>query len=287
MNSYGAFAFEEEQYYSCYSSALLARDGKNSMHHHSSIAKKFSDLKWSECIDESLYHATKWLDAESIPTGHYDIHFTPDALASLMGCFQGIFSAKTAMDKTNPFREKLGEVVGHKGLTIMDSPHYAQAFTKHHFDGEGLKKKDIVLIQEGVLRDFYHNTATANYFKTKTNAAASRGARSSLNVSGSNIVIQVGTSKLNEMQQGEYVEVHAMQGLHSGANQSSGNFSFAITGYLYKNGDLVKPIKGVTLAGNFYKMLQEIKMMGDILHSNNSQSFFAPLIKFSSLTIAG
>ena len=86
---------------------------------------------------------------------------------------------------------------------------------------------------------------------------------------------------------GEYIEIHSLQGLHSGANAISGDFSFGASGYLCENGIRIKPIKGITVAGNYHKMLLDIKAIGDMLHTNGDKSFFAPKIMFNKISIAG
>ena len=47
------------------------------------------------------------------------------------------------------------------------------------------------------------------------------------------------------------------------------------------------PVKGITIAGNFYKMLDSIKTLGDDLKYTSSKSFFAPEIRFENLYVAG
>ena len=83
-----------------------------------------------------------------------------------------------------------------------------------------------------------------------------------------------------------YLEIFAFQGLHSGADAISGDFSFAASGVLHKNGEEI-PFKGVTLSGNFNKLLNSISGIGANLHPSNSRGFFAPLIRFEGQSIAG
>ena len=106
-----------------------------------------------------------------------------------------IFSAKKAWEKTNPFADKLQTSIGHNELTIIDSPRYQDAFFAYEFDSEGFERQDLTLVENGVLKSFYHNSATANFFKTKTTGHASRGPRSSLGVGGTNYLIKPGSTK--------------------------------------------------------------------------------------------
>ncbi|UTW69813.1 hypothetical protein KHA80_02255 [Anaerobacillus sp. HL2] len=47
-----------------------------------------------------------------------------------------------------------------------------------------------------------------------------------------------------------------MQGLHSGANAISGDFSLSANGFLIKNGKIERPVNQITIAVNFYTLLK-------------------------------
>jgi PmbA protein len=287
LNSLGTFAFDDEYYLSCYTSALLKEGNDNSMHFHGVISRTLKDLDLEACVSESLEHAANWLKAKPVKTGKYDIIFTHDQFVAVFQCFQNIFSAKAAWDKVNPFSEKLGQKIANSELTFVDMPQYQDAFFKYDFDSEGVKRSDLVLIENGVLQSFYHNSSTAHYFNTKTTGHASRGPRSPLSVAGTNCFIAAGKTSEQSIRNGEYLEIHALQGLHSGANAISGEFSFGASGYLCKDGQRIQPVKGITVAGNYHKMLMQIKAIGDMITPNTDNSFFLPTIRFDSVAVAG
>lgn len=287
MNSLGTFGFDSEFNMSCYTSALIHEGDKNAMHYHGVMGTSLKSLDFETCVSESLEHASNWLNAGPVDTAHYDVVFTPEAFVDVFYCFGNIFSAKAAWEKVNPFADKLGTQVAHSELTITDVPNYKDAFFNYEFDSEGVRRKDLTLIENGELKNFFHNTATANYFKTQTTGHASRGPRSSLGVGGTNKLISSGTTSQRDITSGTYLEIHSLQGLHSGANSISGEFSFGASGYLCEDGKRVLPVKGITVAGNYHHMLMNIKAIGDVIHPNTSRSFFAPTIRFTELAVAG
>lgn len=285
LNSNNKYCFDSEKSLSCYTSALITDGSENSMNYYGVSARKFKDLDMNKCIDESLEHASNWLGAKAVKTGSYDIVFELDQLESIFNCFSGVFSAKGAWDKVNPFAEKLNTEIAHKELCVSDMPQFKDSFYKYHFDSEGVDRQDLNLIENGQLRNFYHNSSTAKYFNTQTNARASRSAKGGLGVSGTNIVFSKGSE--SSPLSGTYIELCSLQGLHSGASVVSGEFSFGASGYLCKDGKRETPIKGITVAGNFYKMLKEIRCIGNQVRSNSSATFFAPVIRFSDMKVAG
>lgn len=287
MNSLGTYTEESENYLSGYTSALL-KDGEiTSMHYASMQERSLHKMDLNKCIEETLEHAVNWLSAKPVATGKYDVVFDTNVLSEVLGAFSGCFSAKEAIEKTNPWENKLNQQVADTHFTMIDSPLYADAFFKQHVDSEGVLKKDLTLIENGVLKSFYHNTATANYFRTTTTGHASRGAKSALGVSGSNWIIKPGNSTQAEVTDGTYLEIIDIMGIGPGSDSVSGEFSFGASGYLCKNGKRIQSVKGITIAGNFNKLLTSIKCLGEDLKHNQSKGLFAPLIKFSDLAVAG
>lgn len=287
LNSQGTSFKEKTSYFSCYTSALIKEGGESSSHHHSAYALSFSELDWKSCVEKSYLHAEAWMNAKKVKSGKYDIIFEISALASLFDCFQGIFSGKRASDNNNPFLEKIDTQIGSKNLTIVDSPKFKDAFFPSFFDDEGEVQEDIVLVQNGKFQEFLHNSVTAKKLKLKNNFRASRGPKSALGVSSSTIVIKENSEQDSSLHEGQYLELHSLQGLHSGANFYSGEFSFAASGYLCEKGQRIMPVKGITVAGNFYKMLNSIKTLGNRLDSTTNKGFFAPEIRFEDLYVAG
>ena len=286
-NSLGALCFEKNKSFSCYTSALLEKEGKQSMHYHGSVARVFNDLNSSNCIEESFKHAYALLNAGPVSTGKYDVIFSQDMLDDIFGVFSTMFSGKSAMDGVNPYREKIGQQVGVSGLSIKDCPQYADGFNYSTFDDEGSLRKEFSLIENGVLKSFYHNSATAKFHNVENNGSAARSPKGTLGIGGTQQVISLGTSTEEELKKGKYLNIISLQGLHSGADALSGDFSFGASGYLCEDGQVIGPVKGITISGNFYHLLKEIALIGNQMKSNAYSTFFSPELRFSNLNVAG
>ena len=57
----------------------------------------------------------------------------------------------------------------------------------------------------------------------------------------------------------------------------SGDFSFGASGFLCRNGERVAPVRGITVAGNFYRLPRELEAVGNQLHHDDGKDFYAPL----------
>ena len=286
-NTLGTFCGQKSRSYSCFTSALIEKESQQSMHYHVSVGRTFKDLNLQEVVDESYFHADKLLGAGPIETGHYDVIFTPDELSDLFGCFSGLLSGRSAMNDTNPWKNKINEQLAVSGFTLVDDPKFAEGFSYTPFDDEGQLSQRTTMIEDGKLKTFYHNSVTSKHFKVNNTFHGARSPRGTLGVSGTNKIIIPGNVSEMDVKKDRYFEIVKMQGLHSGADSISGNFSFGASGYLKEGDNIITPVAGITISGNFFDLLKEIQMMGDVSHSDSGRSFFAPTIRFGGLKVAG
>lgn len=284
LSSKGRSTSYADKSYSITSSALMDDKGKKANYYDYHIAHTFADLQWNKVIENSLFHARNLLEEKSLPTGKYCVKFTPDMLKSLVGCFSNVYSAKSAMDKMNPWLEKVGQEVMTKDITIVDDPLFEKAFRKSLVDSEGVERKALTLVENGVLKSFCHNSVTANYFKTQTTGHGDRGPSSFLGVSDTVMTIK---GKNKKALPTKYLEVIQMDGLYSGANVVTGTFSVAVKGYLWENGEKTMTFGGITLSGNFLDILKNAEVTGELLEASTDQSFFSVPLVFHGLSIAG
>lgn len=284
LSSRGRSAIYTDKSYTVTSSALMDDKGKKANFYDFHSAHTFNELQWDRVVENSLFHAKNLLTEQSLPTGRYAVMFNTDNLKDIIGCFANFYSAKSALDKMNPWATKIGEEVASKDLSIEDHPLFDRSFRISKFDGEGMERKPLSLIQDGVLKNFYHNSVTAKKFNTTTTAHAVRGPDSSLNVTGTDLIIR-GKNKKPLPQ--KYLEVIDMAGLYSGANRVTGNFSVAVKGYVYENGKRTMTFGNITLSGNLMEMLKKVEVVGDELLASTDESFFSVPLIFDGLSIAG
>ena len=287
LNTEGLLSYEKSRGFSCYTSCLMEEGDKNGAFHKGMSALTFNELNARDLSEESYRVAKGLFEAGPLPTGKYDVIFSTDSLQDFLGCFSIIYSGKSAAEGKNPYRDKLNQDVFSSLLSITDCPQFDRAGHYYLFDDEGLLMTDLPLIEKGVLKNFYHNSATSNELKLNNNSRASRSTKGQLGVGGTTKVVHEGVTKESDLLESSHLEVVSMQGLHSGANAISGDFSFAISGFLHEDGE-ARPFKGVTLSGNFFTMMKnQVKEVGNETHSDSYQSFFSPKIKFQEMSVSG
>lgn len=286
-NHLGVFRTIKHRTFSGFTSALVDTEGKQSMHYYGGVGLTLDQLDIKKFVDVSCEHALGLLDGSAVKTGKYSVVFDTDTLNSLWGAFMNIFSAKAAIDKVNPWAKKLGETVATTNLTLIDHPSFDGGMGFQAFDDEGFESKPLTLIENGVLKNFLHNSATAKELGVSNNGRAGRGPRSPLGVSSTQLVFNQGSDSESTVLAGEFLEIISLQGLHSGVDVISGDYSFGGSGYLVRDGKRVQAVRNITISGNFYETIKDISALGTDIHSNSQKTFFAPLMRFEGISIAG
>ena len=80
--------------------------------------------------------------------------------------------------------------------------------------------------------------------------------------------------------------VTEVSGLHAGANAISGDFSLLARGWEVRGGKAVRAVEQFTVAGNFYRLMEDITAVGSDLLFEGSP-IGSPSVAVKSLSVAG
>ena len=89
---------------------------------------------------------------------------------------------------------------------------------------------------------------------------------------------------------GDGIVITELSGLHSGTDSISGDFSLAAEGFLIKDGSIEGAIEQITVAGNFYELLKNIKCTADDIYyslPSSNGSVCTPSVFAGMMDIAG
>ena len=157
------------------------------------------------------------------------------------------------------------------------------------FDDEGVATFKKELVSNGTLKTLLHNLKTANKDKVKSTGNGFKASYSSpVSVEPTNLYIKKGDLSLESLMENinEGIVITDFAGLHSGANSITGDFSLAAKGFYIKDGKREYPVEQITVAGNFFDLLKNIKLIGNDLKFPIS-SIGSPSVIVEGLSIAG
>lgn len=252
----------------------------------------FSKLNAKEIAKEAVEEAIKLLKAKSISSGEYSVILRNNSAADMLEAFTGIFSAENVQKNLSLLKGKLNEKIGSEKLNLVDDPFLEGGLASRSFDGEGVACKYKKVIENGILKTYLHNLKTAKKDGIETTGNASKSSyKSSVGISPSNLYIEKGEKTLDEIINStkKGILITELQGLHSGLNTISGDFSLSALGFLIEDGKINRPLEQITIAGNFFEMINSIEEIGnDLKFGLPSDSYIgSPSIKIKKLAIAG
>jgi PmbA protein len=185
--------------------------------------------------------------------------------ASFVGLVGGGLGAKAVQRGRSPLAGRLDQVVASEAFTLHDDGREPSGPASAPFDGEGVPRRRIPLVEGGRLRSYLYDTYTANREGGASTGSAARGSYRSLpTVSTSNLVVAPGAHSFEELlaQAGEGVFVNDVSGLHSGVNPVTGVFSVGASGRMIRGGQLAEPVREFTIAGELVAMLVAVSAAG-------------------------
>ena len=269
-----------------------ARDGeKVSSGFATFIALNPADIDLKAVAAEAAEKALSALDAVQIESGSMRVMFDPDTAGDLLATFSGIFSADAAQKGLSLLKGREGESIAAECVTLLDNPHLAGSIASQPFDGEGVATSVKKVIENGKLTTLLHNLKTAHKQGVATTANASRGYNSTVGIAPTNFYFQPSETSFEEMlnKLDDGLVITEVAGLHAGANAVSGDFSLSAKGYKVRGGKRAETVKQITVAGNFFQLLQNIEAVGADLKFGlpSSSQFGSPSIIVKSLSVAG
>ncbi len=251
-----------------------------------------AELDLQKIALRAVRDAVAGLDAEQIESGTYPVVLRNDAMTSLLGCFEPVFSAEMAQKGLSLLKGREGEQIASSAVTLVDDPLAPKGLASTPFDAEGVATARREIITDGRLNTLLYNLKTAKKQGIESTANASKGSyAAAVGIAPTNFYIQPGEQSVDELyaQAENGVLITEVEGLHSGADQISGDFSVAARGYRIENGQITSTVKQITVAGNFFTMLKSITGIANDLEFGfpGTSCIGTPSVLVSSLSIAG
>jgi PmbA protein len=171
---------------------------------------------------------------------------------------------------------KIGKSIISPLLDIVDDGNMDWGTGTRPVDDEGVPTKNKVIVSEGTLNGYIHNTYTAKKDGVASTGNAVRSNFKSLpGIGVTNFYINTAKSVsekrlINSLSKG--ILILGAMGVHT-ANPISGDFSIGISGLWIENGETVYPIKEAVISGNILEMFKKVEDIGnDIRFYGNTGS---------------
>jgi len=288
VTSTGIYASSKETGCSLTTYSLAEENGETQTGFGFSIGRRLEDLDIERAAVDAVDRATRMLGATKPPSGRFTVVLDPWVSAQFLGIVGGTLNAESVQKGRSLFAGRQGEEVANSSVSLIDDPTDPAAFTATSTDGEGLATRRNVLIENGRLNQFVHNSYTARKDGTSSTGSAIRGYSSTPGVGVQALAVIPGELSPVDLiaQVSDGVLVQGVSGLHSGVNPVSGDFSTGAEGLRIRDGELAEPVREFTIASTIQKMLSGVSGIGNDLQWLPMRAAGVTLV-IGELTVSG
>lgn len=286
-NSLGIAASYRGTYCGCYADLVAEENGDTQTGFAIKMTLNYRDLDPNKVGREAAEKAVRKLGAKTVHTQKAVIIFDPYIATSFLDVVAPALSAEAVQKGKSLFGGRVGQKVASDKITIVDYGAMPEGIASSPFDGEGVPTSKTVLVQNGELKGFLHNTYTAAKDGVMSTGNGTRGSfKSTPEVGTTNFYIEPGLTNpddlIKDITTGLYIT--DVMGMHT-ANPISGDFSVGAAGIWIENGRFTKPVRGVAIAGNILDLLNEVEGVGSDLTFFGGKG--APTLRISRMSISG
>jgi len=234
---------------------------------------------------EAARRAVQRLNPGSMDSGETTVIFEPRTATSLLGHLISAINGRAILQQRSFLTDALQHGIFPDSVCIDDDPDHPLGLGNRLFDGEGTRCRHNRLVYNGVLQHFLTDRYTAKRLGQPETGSASRGLTGDIGIGSSNLIWHGGSLSQEQIlnQIGNGLLVTELIGF--GVNGVTGDYSRGAGGFLIENGEIVRPVQGITIAGNLKQMFAQISHVGSDLTWFGSTA--VPSIAIEGLTVAG
>lgn len=284
-NSYGLKLSKKANSFGIGASIVMKRGEEVKTSEDSFSGMDLNEFDETKFIQGIIEECKKKFGGKSCKSGKYPVLLDREVFSTLVGCFLSANNA-IAVQKGSSFLQGYeGKKVVSKRLTIDEVP-LKKGISYTFFDGEGVARENRRIVNHGVLLTHFYNRETAKKANRETtaNASASLG---KIGISYTNILVKPGRQTkeeiIKDIKEGIYIT--DIDGLGTGLDDSSGNFSCQAEGFMIRDGKIAEPLDLITLSGNLMKVMSDIKKIDNNVKDWHWFSCSDALIK--SMSVGG
>ena len=253
----------------CYVSvSTLADDGDETQTGFGfSVGRQPGDLDVERAAREAAHRATRLLGATKPASRKLTVVLDPFVTAQFLGVISSTLNGEAVVKGRSLFRDRLGEEVAAATVTLVDDPTNPARLhrdrRRRRGPGRTAQRADrrrraaavrAQLLLGATRRRGVHRQRDAWRVRRHAGRRLPRARRSC-----------PGSRSQEELIAGidDGLLVQSVQGLHSGVNPISGDFSTGASGVIIEAGELGRPVREFTIASTLQRMLLDVVEVGN------------------------
>ncbi len=231
--------------------------------HSSQSVRAAAGLDREALVADVLRQLSWGKEVAPTPTGEQSVLFLPAATPVVfLPLFVG-FSGMSVFLGTSPLKDKVGEEIFDRRLSLVDDGHISLGPRSSSFDDEGVPTTRLPLVEDGVVQGYFFDLRAAALTEAEPTGSGFKGGllgggfRTPPSASPRHLVVSPGEGSLDDLLEdmGSGLIAQNVLGLGQG-NIASGAFSNNVIGYAVREGKVVGRVKNTMISGNAYDLLK-------------------------------
>jgi PmbA protein len=248
-------------------------------------ARHAADLESAESIGKRAGERTiARLNPRKAKSQAVPVVYDPRVSGALVGNFASAINGASIARGVSYLKDRLGQQVFAANISIIDDPHRLKGLRSKPFDGEGVRNKRTALIENGVLKTWLLDCASAKQLGLTTTGHAARGTGGPPSPSTTNLYMEPGAltpeALIADIKQGFYVT----ETMGFGVNGVTGDYSQGASGFWIENGKITYAVSEITIASNLKDMFAKLTPANDLVFRHGTN---APTCRIEGMTVAG
>ena len=286
-NSFGLKLSQKMTTYAYFAQVSAKQDDEIRTGFHVFASYDENEFNIDDFVKKVAVDALEKLGSIQCESKKYPVVLNPECVSTLLGFLINSLDAEEVQKHTSLLEGKLNQQVLSKKLTVIENPLEKNMFFRY-FDDEGVATEKKYLFKKGVVSTYLYTLQTAAKDGVQpTGNGYGSGAKARADVGF--IQVKGGNKTEEDMMSGikEGVYLTELQGLHSGMNVHSGNFSLQCSGFMIRDGKKAEPLTLITVADNLINVFKNIKCIANNNKLVISNQMSCPSIYVGKLAISG
>lgn len=266
--------------------SVLAGHGANMQRDYAYSSKRFlGDLESAQKIGQEAAERTlARLNPAKPPTGKSVIVFDQRIGRQILGSFASAINGSAIARGTSFLKNKRGEKIFSAAVNIIDDPLIKRGLASRPCDSEGIAGRKTNLVENGILKEWLLDIATAAQLGLTTTGHASQGLGSTPSPSPSNLYLAAGKKSKDELIANIKSGIYISEVFGMGVNLVTGDYSQGASGFMIENGQISHPVSEFTIAGHLLEMFKNLEAANDL---EFRYGINAPTISVGEMMVAG
>jgi PmbA protein len=226
----------------------------------------------------------KRLNPRKAETAKVPVVLEPRVAASLVSHIAGAIAGPSIARKASFLRDSMGKQILSASPNVVDDPLKPRGLRSRPFDGEGIAARRWALVENGVLKTWLLDLASARQLGLVTTGHAARGTSGPPGPSATNLYLESGKATPDELMADITSGFYVTSLMGHGINMVTGDYSRGASGFWIENGKLAYPVSEVTIAGNLKDMFLKMTPANDL---EFKMAVNAPTLRIEGMTVAG